>query len=765
MCIRGVLLLLSAGLATVLTVSTTAQPPTAGKTILVVTQGRSEAIDFAARDVAKAILARGGGAMLVFTERKQVRPLAVPPLGARPDGGMIVIGIPATEPVAKQALAAGKLPPPPEGPESFAIRTVDRGRGLRQLCAFGSDERGAMYAGLEVAERIRLDGLAADGGVPRMEKTGRPFLGFRCYKFNLPLEGTGYLIEEYIRHNDWFWDLDYWDKLTAQLARHRYNVLSFWSAHPYEHLVTLEKYPEATPLSHRELTERQQFFHKLFQLASDRGLDTYLVTWNIHVSEAFAKAHKVRSRGQDSPLIRDYQKECVRELLVEYPELTGVGTCPGEAMPGDARAKQEWIWDTYIKGIQESGRTVPFLLRYWGGAPKETEEVIAARYQGPVYVTLKYNGEHMYSSPRPHFVDQTWLNQEPRHYKIVWHLRNDDLYTLRWCGPQFARETLRNCRGDYSAGFLTGSEIRIPGADYIHTEEAAAHRDYTYEFEKFWARFMAWGRLAYDPDEPDDLFLKCHQERYGRQAGAHAFRALATASRIAPLVTSFHWNYMNGDWWPEANLGSWNTGAGRGKNYRDGDLWHSVVEWMFNHTMEDELSDIPQAVAGAPDTPTQVADELDEAATTCLAEAARAAGSLEGERPGFECFLWDMQAWGALGHYYADKIRGARALMELLATGNEGKRREAIEHLESAAEWWRKLSEVTGKHYAPHEVYLFKRFTWAQYQPDVDKDVEIARTIRADPDALKASGFLALAGEKRPSFDQVPKLLELGLGE
>ncbi len=53
-------------------------------------------------------------------------------------------------------------------------------------------------------------------------------------------------------------------------------------------------------------------------------------------------------------------------------------------------------------------------------------------YPGTVYLDIKYNGEHMYSSPRPHIVDTGWLSRERRPFRLVPHLRNDDLVYFRW---------------------------------------------------------------------------------------------------------------------------------------------------------------------------------------------------------------------------------------------------------------------------------------------------------------------------------------------
>ena len=120
-----------------------------------------------------------------------------------------------------------------------------------------------------------------------------------------------------------------------------------------------------------ELDRNIAFFRQLFQMAADRGLDTYLVTWNIHVSRAFAERHHVPAAGFDSPLIRDYQREAIQALFATYPMLTGLGTTAGERMDVmTAKQKMDWIADTYLAALKQVGRPVPFILRYWQAEPE-----------------------------------------------------------------------------------------------------------------------------------------------------------------------------------------------------------------------------------------------------------------------------------------------------------------------------------------------------------------------------------------------------------
>lgn len=613
------------------------------------------------------------------------------------------------------------------GAEAFRIR----GNAIT-----GGDERGAMYGALDYAEQVELHGAARD-------KDSKPSLGVRALKFNVPLPGTGYLSEEDLAHNQWFWDLNYWQTFFDMAARNRYNAITFWSAHPFDRMTRIPKYPEATDVPPAELDRNIAFFRSLFQMAADRGLDVYMVTWNIHVSRAFAKAHNVPLHGFDSPLVRDYNREAIKALFATYPTLTGVGTTVGERMPNmTLREKLDWVAETYISALKEIGRPAPFILRYWQSEPEEMARMLdRVKYPGPVYLDIKFNGEHMYSSTKPHVEDERWVKLAPGRWKLLWHLRNDCVFILRWGDPDFARAALENMRG--SAGFVEGSELDVPGVDRIHTPEAAAHLDWRYKFEKHWFRYMLWGRLGYATTEPDATWRAHYTRRFGA-AGANIFEATRQASKIIPSVTAYHWNYMNGDWYPEGSIGTWNTAYEQPRvNYRRATMYHDIRTYIFNTTIDDSLTGIPEFIAGkrGGEGPMETAARIEGYGRRVLELMQATERWVEGGRKEWECTKADLEATGNLGIYYAEKLRGAAELARVVLDGNEKARPAAVGHLEKSLAAWRKVVAATAPHYITHEVWLFGQFDWGRYTPDVEGDIRIAREARAIKGTYDAEGL------------------------
>jgi hypothetical protein len=279
---------------------------------------------------------------------------------------------------------------------------------------------------------------------------------------------------------------------------------------------------------------------------------------------------------------------------------------------------------------------------------------------------------------------------------------------------------------------VEGSEVDVPGVDRIHTEAAKAHLDWQYMFEKHWFRYMLWGRVGYNAAEPDSTWRGHFERRFGA-AGGDVYEALHQSSKIAPLITSYHWNYMNGDWYPEGSIGSWNTSFELPRvNYRRAALYHDIRTYIFNSTIGGEMANIPEFVAGSKKVgPLEVADRLEGYGARALQLIANARGHVERGAKEFACTDADLTAYGNLGIYYAEKLRGAAHLARFLFGAGEAERSEAVAHLELALKAWRGVVAATENHYVPHEVWLFGQFDWKRYVPDVEADIRIAREAQA----------------------------------
>ena len=151
------------------------------------------------------------------------------------------------------------------------------------------DGTGAMYGLLDVAEQVQM------GKTWQTVKTGtiNPHFTVRAIKFNLPWSSyrSGPAME---LHMETCRDLRFWQAFLDQMAENRFNLLSLWNIHPFSFLVKPSSFPAANNFSEQEMKEWKQFFTSLFRMARERGIEPFIVNWNIAVSPEFAKAYGVK---------------------------------------------------------------------------------------------------------------------------------------------------------------------------------------------------------------------------------------------------------------------------------------------------------------------------------------------------------------------------------------------------------------------------------------------------------------------------------------
>src|SRR5262249_14609109 len=72
-----------------------------------------------------------------------------------------------------------------------------------------------------------------------------------------------------------------------------------------------------------------------------------------------------------------------------------------------------------------------------------------------------------------------------------------------------------------------------------------------YDWEKYAYTYRLWGRLTFNPDTDPEVWRRMLRKRWETAAPA-AEQALASASKILPLVTSAHLpSAANANYWPE----------------------------------------------------------------------------------------------------------------------------------------------------------------------------------------------------------------------
>lgn len=556
------------------------------------------------------------------------------------------------------------------GPEGFALEKTAGALRVR-----GGDARGAMYGLLDVRDQLRRGAGWAEVA-PRTVAARFPF---RTIKFNLPYAAyrTSPALE---LHQDVCRDPAYWEAFLDMMAENRFNTLTLWSLHPFHYFVVPHSFPEAQTFSDAQMAEWRALWTTLFAMARERGIDTYLVNWNTFVSPEFARAHGLAEyslewrhfgAGPADPIVEDYTRECVTQVIDEYPDLTGLGITLGERMGGQSPdERRSWLQRTFFDGIAAARRPIKFLYRAplsadsrsGGTTSEDNDRHTRAQIESlrdnpniiaPVWLEFKYNWSHGHSSPHLFIVHGGTLSglhwtPPPDNYRVVWTVRNEDFNVLRWGEPDFIREFVANNGPDYVGGALVGSEVFIPGKDYITKE--GRHHPWRYLFERNWLQWALWGRLLHEPGTPDSVFAAEFERRYGGGHGQDVLAAWKLASRTPLRFASFHQGRNDLSLYTEA-FSAWRERSGEWTFFGiDGFIDHPVLDTRYVN-IHDYVA-AGEAVRAGQIPPLQLADDLerDVGAAMRLVAHVRATGAVS---PALDFELTDIACWSEFARYFA----------------------------------------------------------------------------------------------------------------
>ncbi|MBN1407266.1 MAG: hypothetical protein JW956_05735, partial [Calditrichaceae bacterium] len=449
-------------------------------------------------------------------------------------------------------------------PDKLGAEAYQLKRQSKKIIITGGDERGIIYGCQSLIEDIE-NGIILQKIAEKSESTD---LHFRAIKFDLPWDTYRHSGSLY-QHQDICADIEFWKAFLDMMCENRFNALTLWNLHPYTFLIKPQNFPEASPWTDEEMQAWKKLFKGIFKLAKERGIDTYIMPFNIFVTPEFSKAHGVALHnlghhhfveGDTSEIIKQYTKECVTQMLIEYPDLSGIGLTLGEGMGGmTPQQRENWIRDTIIEGMRLADRKSKLIHRIpfsgnkgsLGATNVEMEQITrngiereAAMecFEGPVWASLKFNWSHAHSTTKMIKVHGgqiygTYWNPEPAGYKMVWTARNEDFFCLRWGVADFVREHIKTNTHNYVGGYFVGSETYIPAKDYFTKSEYSG--DWKYAFERQWLFYKIWGRLLFNQDTPDVVFKNEFIRRYGESAKA-LFEAFSLAGKTPlRLASSF----------------------------------------------------------------------------------------------------------------------------------------------------------------------------------------------------------------------------------
>lgn len=649
------------------------------------------------------------------------------------------------------------------GWQCYSVRIKEK-PDQKIIYVLSDDKTGAMYGGLDLAEAIRL------GTINLISDTDhKPYLERRGIKFNIPLDlrtpsysDMGDAAQQNIPV---VWEMGFWQQQFDEMARHRYNVISLWGENPFPSLVKVPEFPDvalndvwrtklklednfdlsgrglvtAAMLKDHEIVkkitidEKIKFWKEVMEYAHNRGIEVYLFTWNIFTYGIEGK-YGIDDRQNNDTTIA-YFRAAVREMILTYPNLDGFGITAGENMQGN-RSKygnEQWLWKTYGLGVSDAlkkqpGRKIRLIHRFHQTNFSDVLDSFKD-YQGTLDLSYKYSIAHMYSVPDPPYL-KSYTNLFSPKVKTWLTVRNDDIFSFRWGNPSFARQYILSIpEPEKIVGFYMGPDGFTWGRDFLGKDNISPR---PLIIQKQWYSFMLWGRLSYDPSLKDNLFLKTIESKFKNIPSQNLMESWSAASMIFPWVTRFSWGDVDYKWFPEASI-SRKTFKGfyTVKDFMEvepqpGSNISNVVRWAQNYKINSKDSLI---------SPLAAADTLSRYARLALFNLKSIPERKAGSFDELNQTLGDIEAFAAIGNYYAEKIRGACSLALYNFYGLKQDQQDAIQHLTNAKSFWLKYSTIYDSQYKPALISRVGFINIPDLIEKTDQDIKIAADWQ--PGAIK----------------------------
>jgi hypothetical protein len=597
----------------------------------------------------------------------------------------------------------------PRQAEAVLIKNI-WGLSTQSWLIAGGDDRGLMYALLDVAQRI---GWAAPGEAPLahvVETEEAPFVRERSLSI-------------YTMHKAYFesrfFDEDYWRAYLDMLAADRFNTLALlfgyessgYMAPPYPYFFDVEGFPEVR-VRGWDAAQQARYLHalnRLLALCHERGLRITLGIWD-HIYRGGVQQGALAGdgAGDADPLyervlglsdenLMPYSVAALAKLLRLVPNVDTLQfRMHGES--GLTGEEMDRFWAQIYDVMLEHGQGVGFDARVKGFPDRLID--LALEKGVPIRLCTKYWMEQMGMPFHPTHVhpqnqhdrrhSYADLLRYPRRYAFLWRLWNGGTNrVLLWGDPDYARRFAASTRLYDGDGF----DVNEPLATKMAAQDHALapfellqppYRHYRWEFQRYWPFYRLFGRLGYNPDTPADVWETEFARRFGG-AGATVQKALALASRILPRIVAYTYPY---------------------------NLFPTTRGWVEKERMED----LPAYAQALPSDTEQFASLAEEAerriagggsgkirpqATSAWFEATAArvlelvdqAQALIDDHAGLEfaAVSADLRILAHLARYHARRIPAALHWLWFRHSGDRYELNDAIAHEEAAIGAWRDL--------------------------------------------------------------------------
>ncbi len=658
----------------------------------------------------------------------------------------------------------------PAVPEALGLVPV-RQDGKTILLAYGHDERGLVYALLELADRVRHSAKpVAALNVPQAV-IEQPANGIRS---------LNRLFVSDVEDKPWYNDREMWPAYLTMLATQRFNRfnLSFGIGYDFLQKVTdayfLFAYPflfsvpgydvKVPQLPDAERDANLAMLKFISEQTVARGLQFQLGLW-MHGYEWLNTTHaNYTIEGLNKENHAAYCRDAVRQLLQACPAISGITfRVHGESGVNEGSYA---FWSTIFDGVKTCGRKVEIDMHAKG---LDQSMIDAAVTTGmPVVLSPKYWAEHMgmpyhqadirsleipTAASREHA--STLMNlsagsrsflrygygdllKADRPYKVLHRIWPGTQRLLLWGDPVTAAAHGRAfsfCGSDgvelmepLSFKGRRGSGIAGDRCGYAD----AAYKP-RWDWEKYVYTLRVFGRMIYNPDSAPDTWQRYWQKQVG--AGAKATEAaLANVSRILPIILTTHGaSAGNNMYWPEMYTNQPITDPDLRNPYTDtpapktfGNV--TPLDPQLFLSINDFVKERLSGERSGKYSPLEVAQWLEDYAGEGAKYLAEAAAKSSGKNKAeYRRMATDVALQAGLGRFFGAKFRSGVLFAIYEQSGDRTALEEALNAYRKAREYWAGLTETAKDVYMADVTvgeHPWLRGHWSDRLPAIDADVD-----------------------------------------
>jgi hypothetical protein len=655
----------------------------------------------------------------------------------------------------------------PDVPEALGL-IPGQVSGKPVLLASGSDQRGLIYALLELADRVNnskepLDSLTILK--PVVEKPANV------------IRSLNRLFVSDIEDKSWFNDREMWPKYLTLLASSRFNRFNlslgigydflqnvtdgyFLFAYPF--FLNVKGYNVRVPqLPDSERDSNLEMLRFISEQTVARGLQFQLGIWMHGYEWLNSPNPNYTIEGLSKETHGPYCRDAVRELLKACPAISGV-TFRIHGESGVTEGSYDF-WKTIFEGVATCGRKVEIDMHAKGMDQTMMESAVATGL--PVNISPKYWAEFMgmpyhqadiraLEIPKPGKTATGLMNlssgsrsfmrygygdllREDRKYGVLHRIWPGSQRLLLWGDPELsaAHSKAFSFCGSMGAELMEPLSFKgrrgsgIAGDRCAYLDGSLKPR---WDWEKYDYTLRVFGRLSYNPDTEPDVWKRYLLKQFG--AGAEAVElALANATRILPIVLTVHGaSAGNNTYWPEIYTNMSIADPKKRNPYSDspsprvfGNV--SPTDPQLFSRINDFTAELLKGERSGKYSPVETAQWIEDYADTASRYLAQAEKLADGKtRAEFRRMFIDVSVVIGLGRFFGAKFRSGILYGIFEQSGDKSALEESLNYYRKARNFWAEISSLTKNVYKP-DITIGEnaviRGHWLDRLPAIDEDI------------------------------------------